>query len=92
MTRLDLPAESDSSPDESARLLLGQQLAGAREAQGLTVEEIAGRLNLRPSFVAAIEAGQGGGHMDWSYERNHIRAIATLLSIDVQPDIPGDAR
>lgn len=92
MTGLELPVDGDEAPDRDARIGLGQQLAAARERQGLTVEEIAGRLNLRPSFITAVEEGRGDEHMDWSYERNHIRAIAALLSIDVQPSVPGEAR
>jgi cytoskeleton protein RodZ len=92
MTGLELPVDGDEAPDTAARTALGQQLAAARETQGLTVEEIASRLNLRSSFLAAIEEGRGDEHMDWSYERNHIRTIAALLSIDVQPNPQGDAR
>lgn len=92
MTGLVLPVEGDGGPDRDARVALGEQVAAAREIQGLSVEEIASRLNLRPSFVSAIEQGRGDEHMDWSYERNHIRTIAALLSIDVQPNTQGEAR
>lgn len=92
MAGLDLPDDGDQVPDRDARIGLGEQLAAAREAKGLTVEEIAGRLNLRPSFIAAVEQGRGDEHMGWSYERNHIRAIAALLSIEVQPTMQGDVR
>lgn len=91
MTELK-PRVDDEVLDRDARVVLGRRLAAARENQGLSVEEIANRLNLRSSFVAAIEQGRGDEHMDWSYERNHIRTIAALLSIDVQPNPQGDAR
>lgn len=92
MTELKPPVDDDEMPDRDARVALGRQLASARGIQGLSVEEIASRLNLRSSFVAAIEEGRGDEHMDWSYERNHIRTIAALLSIDEQSSLQGEGR
>lgn len=72
-----------NTPSNELRVTVGAALAQARVAAGLSVEDLAGRLNLRPSFIAAVEEGRGDTHMDWSYERNHIRTIAVLLSIDL---------
>lgn len=72
-----------NAPSDELRATVGAVLAQARVAAGLSVEDLAARLNLRSSFIAAVEEGRGDTHMEWSYERNHIRSIAALLSIDL---------
>lgn len=79
--------DHNQGPDPASKLVLGQHLARARQAQGWSVDDIATRLNLRSSFVTAVEEGRGGEHMSWGYEKNHIRTIAALLSIDLPLDI-----
>lgn len=91
MSGLEVPSDGDEVPDRETRITLGRQLSAARDNEGLSVEDIANRLNLRSSFVSAVEDGRGDEHMDWVYERNHIRAIAALLSIDVESSLQGEA-
>lgn len=79
--------QTDDAPDPAKRMVIGQRLAEAREVKGWSVDDIAARLNLRPSFVAAVEEGRGHEHMSWGYEKNHIRTIASILSIDVPQDL-----
>ncbi len=76
------------SPSLEVRQRVGAALAAARLEAGLSVEDVAGRLNLRASFIVAVEEGRGGDHMDWAYERNHIRSIAALLSLDPHESVP----
>jgi len=77
-----------SSPSVEVRQRVGAALAAARLEAGLSVEDVSGRLNLRASFIVAVEEGRGDDHMDWVYERNHIRSIAVLLSIDPHERFP----
>lgn len=68
----------------SWRTQVGAQLQAERERRGWKVEDIARRLNLRPSFVAALEQGRGMEHMNEAYEWSHMKSIAGLLDVDVQ--------
>jgi cytoskeletal protein RodZ len=79
----EIGAEDREAPDADLRASVGSLLAAARIDAGLSIEDVATRFNLRPSFVTAVEEGRGDDHMDWSYERNHIRAIATMLAVDL---------
>ena len=81
--------EDAGGPSGELRADLGKRLAAARISAGLSVDDIAGRLNLRASFIVAVEEGRGGSHMDWAYERNHIRAIAGILAVEV-PEAMGE--
>jgi len=74
----------DDASTQSWRIQVGAQLEAARERRGWRVEDIARRLNLRPSFVAALEQGRGMEHMDEAYELSHLKSIAGLLDVDVQ--------
>lgn len=76
-------AAGREDPGAPLRASVGSLLAAARLAEGMSIEEVAGRFNLRSSFIAAVEEGRGNDHMDWSYERNHIRAIAAMLAVEL---------
>lgn len=78
-----MTADDAAGPTREQRIAWGHLLRAAREALGASPDDVAGRLNLRTSFVVAVEEGRGDEHMDWSYERNHIRAIAALLDVDL---------
>ena len=61
---------------------IGSELKAAREAAGLTLEQVAERAKLRASLVAAIEKGDFslcGGDV---YARGHIRVLANLYRVD----------
>ncbi len=79
---------SSESPPSSGQLQLwGSQIRDARESAGMPVEAIANSLNLRVSFVEAIENGRGNVHMEWSYERQHLRAIANRLGVILTEEV-----
>lgn len=63
---------------------VGAQLRAQRELCGLSIEDIAERLKLRTSFVAAVEDGRGMEHMDEAYEWSHIKAMAGMLGIELK--------
>ena len=61
---------------------IGSDLKSAREAAGLTLEEVSARTKLRSSLVAAIERDDFslcGGDV---YARGHIKVLANLYRID----------
>lgn len=63
-------------------MLIGSELKSAREAAGLSLDEVATKTKLRSSLIAAIENEDFslcGGDV---YARGHIRVLATLYRID----------
>ncbi len=73
----------DNSPDNQTRSLIGAQICQTREQVGMSTEELARKLNLRPAFIIAVEEGRGADHMDWPYERIHLRTIARVLNMNL---------
>jgi cytoskeletal protein RodZ len=73
----------DDAPSPEERIRRGAVLRVERERQELRAADVATRLNLRTSFVQAIEEGRGEEHMAWSYERIHHRSIAAMLGIEM---------
>lgn len=65
-----------------SKISIGADLQSAREAAGLTLEEVAEKTKLRKSVVVAIERddfSHCGGEV---YARGHIRVLANLYRID----------
>jgi cytoskeletal protein RodZ len=61
---------------------VGETLREARLRRGLTLADVADRVKLRETIVAAIESDDlslCGGH---AYARGHIRALAVVLDLD----------
>lgn len=75
-----------SSPSREERSRIGAILRAERERKGLDVADLAYQLNLRSSFISAMEDGHGDDHMPWVYERIHQRSVAQLLGISVGSD------
>ena len=64
---------------------LGSDLSAAREAAGLTLEDVAERSRVRRTVIARIEADDFslcGGDV---YARGHIKTLAKIAGIDPQP-------
>jgi cytoskeleton protein RodZ len=70
-------------PSPHTRCELGEQIRTARERAGISIEGLAEKLNLRVGFIQAVEEGRGGQHMDWAYERIHLRSIARILQLNL---------
>ncbi|WP_444676786.1 RodZ domain-containing protein [Halomonas sp. E19] len=63
----------------------GELLRRERETQGLSVEEVATALNLRPAVVVGLEADNYEQVPIAAYRRGYLRAYARLLGIDDGP-------
>ena len=79
-----MDAEIQENSLTSWREDVGSLLRTEREQRGWEIGDVAERLKLRSSFVAAVEDGRGREHMDEAYERSHIKAIAGLLGIELE--------
>jgi cytoskeleton protein RodZ len=63
----------------------GTALAAARKAQGLTVEQVAGRMRLSAAQVHAIEVGDFAALPGQVFARGFVRNYARLLGLDAEP-------
>lgn len=66
---------------------MGAILREGREQRGMDIVDLAGQLNLRTSFISAMEDGLGDEHMPWVYESVHQRSVANLLGISLDSDL-----
>jgi cytoskeleton protein RodZ len=64
---------------------LGSELAAAREAQGLTLDDVAASTRIRATLIHAIEADDFSGCGGAVYARGHVRSIARAVGLDPEP-------
>jgi hypothetical protein len=74
--------EDLQAPERDERVRRGKNFRRARERRGIDPGTLTGQLNLRTSFVLAVEEGIGDTHMPWAYERIHHKSIALALGVD----------
>ncbi|MFM2482868.1 RodZ domain-containing protein [Celerinatantimonas sp. YJH-8] len=76
--------EPEASADDRTEVIQqnpGLQLKAAREAAGLSVQEVATRLNLRRQVVVDIENDNAEHHISATFFKGYIRSYAKLLNI-----------
>lgn len=61
---------------------IGYRLRRAREARGLTVDEVADRIRIRKEYVLAMEQGQFDALPSPFYARSYLRTYAHFLGLD----------
>lgn len=72
---------TDGLPDTS----MGVALVAAREAAGMTVEQVSARTRIRATLVRDLEAGRTESSGATVYARGHLRAIAAAVGTDPGP-------
>ncbi len=75
----------DFAVQPAAEPVIGPDLKAARTRIGLTVEQLADRTRIRPHVIESIEVDDFvpcGGDF---YARGHLRTLARILGIDVEP-------
>lgn len=75
----------DSEQQQS--LLIGSTLTQAREALGLSVDELAERTRIRPFVIDSIEIDDFAPCGGDFYARGHLRMLGRVLGIDAEPDV-----
>lgn len=78
----DEPAGRDVDPPEHPPISVGQALAEARAAAGLSIEDVAATTRIRASLVQAMERDDFSGCGGAFYARAHVRTIARLVDAD----------
>ncbi len=64
---------------------LAPLLKEAREAKGMTLEEVADRLKVRPSLLEQIEAGRYESLPEMIYTRSYIQKFAQIVGLAPEP-------
>lgn len=72
-----------STPQDD--LTVGAALRAAREDAGRTVEQLAGRTNIRATLIRDLEEDRFASCGGRVYARGHVKSIASALSVDAAP-------
>ncbi len=80
-----MDSEQDKPTSQQHASAPGAALAAAREAMGLSVEQVADQLKLAPRQVAAIEQGDFDALPNRAVTRGFIRAYAKAVRLDPAP-------
>lgn len=64
---------------------VGEDLARAREAHGMSVEDVSTATRIRSGLIRAIEADDFGPCGGAVYARGHLRSIARAIGVDPEP-------
>jgi cytoskeleton protein RodZ len=80
-----MDSEQDKPTSQQHASTPGAALAAAREAMGLTVEQVADQLKLAPRQVVAIEQGDYDALPNRAVTRGFIRAYAKAMRLDPVP-------
>ena len=81
-----LPLPQQTSSQEFST---GDTLRRAREAQGLSVAEVANSLKLNPRQIEALESGRFDQLPGYAFTRGFLRNYARLLKVDAAPLLAG---
>jgi len=84
----DQEIRGDAAPAGAAAMLplsFGARLAAAREREGISVGEMAGRLRLHVNQVRALESGNLAQLPEPAYVRGFVRSYARSLGLDPAP-------
>lgn len=73
--------EGFSSQESSNQPSVGQKLQAAREAAGLSIQEVATRLNLRRQVIVDIESDNTQASLSVTYRKGYIRSYAKLVNV-----------
>lgn len=61
---------------------VGEALTQAREAAGLSLDDVAAQTKIRASILAAMEAGDFSACGGDAYARGQLRSIAQVVGLD----------
>lgn len=76
---------ADDVPETPVDPVVGPVLAAARQRVGLTVDQLAERTRIRPHVIESIELDDFGPCGGDFYARGHLRTLARILGVDVEP-------
>ena len=65
-------------------MTLGEFMQGARESAGLSIDELASRVSIRPGLLVEMERDKFVNCGGDTYARGHLRNIASHNFVDTQ--------
>ncbi|MCE9686633.1 DUF4115 domain-containing protein [Shewanella sp. AS16] len=80
----DVHKDDAQDKDSAQQITLGQLLKTARENKGLSIDDVAFKLNLRPCMVRDIEADNFANISSPTYVRGYAKNFARLVEADKQ--------
>ena len=80
-----VPAATQVADEQSADLMIGGEIAEARQRLRLSIDELADRTRIRPYVIESIEADNFGPCGGDFYARGHLRMLARVLGLDGDP-------
>ncbi len=83
MTPVSVAEQADARTGEPGPV--GAQLARARIAHGLSIDDLYERTNVRPVVIFALERDDVGPSGGVVYARGHLRTLGQALGLDVTP-------
>lgn len=84
-TKANLQTTEGDTPKVSNDNSPGKQLVKAREALGLTQQQVADRLHLRINSVKAVEQDALESGISVTFNKGYVRLYARLVQIDTEP-------
>ncbi|WP_110657710.1 RodZ domain-containing protein [Salinicola halimionae] len=82
MSEMNEPSVQQHDVPSPSQEMAGHMLQSERERQGLSLEDVALQLNLRPVVVAGLEEDRFDQVPIAAYRRGYVRAYARLLGMD----------
>ncbi|WP_251977377.1 RodZ domain-containing protein [Salinicola avicenniae] len=82
MSEMNASSTTSNDLSHASREAAGTMLQRERERQGLSLDEVAVQLNLRPTVVSGIEEDHFEQVPIAAYRRGYVRAYARLLAMD----------
>ena len=80
------PAQTEAPVEAGeAQASFGEVLATARNAAGMSIDEVAAKLRLSPRQIRALEKGEASSLPDATFVRGFIRNYAKLLGLQAEP-------
>lgn len=71
-----------SAGEEAGDVVVGERIAAARKARGLTIEQVAEATRLRTMIIEALEADDYSLSGGDAYVVGHLRMIAEVVGLD----------
>lgn len=85
IAKKEIKNEEKSNQDNEIIISVGEIFVTARENKGFSLDDIVKELNIRKSYISAIESNEFDKLPDGIYKKAYIKSYAEILDIDSEP-------